>query len=285
MTGGWELEEVPTDRDLNDVVHTADGAYAVGADGVVLTRGDGGWSRVTDSGASGDGRNFRAAATTDDGERVWAVGASGAIAEIDAATGSITDRSAPQDSTNTMRAVGVTGEAGSAAVWVADGSGHIHYSFENGETGSWNSVTPGSGAAIPGLDFYGSRAGHAVDTNSAVYATSDGETWERIGVEDADTNYYAVDSDGARAVRMAGDEGTVLAYGEGWTRTDLGDATLRGVETGDDGSFAVGGGGAVYAQRNDGWKKQTTPTGANLAAVATGDVDVVVGDGGVVLER
>ncbi|RXK51850.1 hypothetical protein EAF64_04235 [Halorientalis pallida] len=60
---------------------------------------------------------------TDDGERLWFVGSSGAIGEYDVATGSLTSRAAPMDVTNNFNDVAVTGEAGEANVYVAGGAG------------------------------------------------------------------------------------------------------------------------------------------------------------------
>ena len=59
----------------------------------------------------------------------------------------------------------VTGEADDANVYIADDSGKIYYSFENGATGTWNSDTPGSGSAVKAIDFYDDRKGHAVGAN------------------------------------------------------------------------------------------------------------------------
>ena len=60
---------------------------------------------------------------------------------------------------------------------------------EDGETGTWNAVTPGSGANVNAIDFHGPRAGHAVDSNGAgdmfagafLYAITRGEDFATAG--------------------------------------------------------------------------------------------------------
>ena len=77
----WTIEATPTDGALYDVAYTSEGAHAVGVGGVVLERTRKGWRKVTDGGVTGDGRDLYGADVTDDGDRLWFVGASGAIGE------------------------------------------------------------------------------------------------------------------------------------------------------------------------------------------------------------
>jgi hypothetical protein len=104
--------------------------------GVVLSRGAEGWRKELDGGptGNGNGNDLYGAAVTDDGKRLWFVGASGAIGEYDVESGVLVDRSAPNDVTNNFNDVAVAGNADEADVYVAGDSGSIYYSFENGET-------------------------------------------------------------------------------------------------------------------------------------------------------
>lgn len=277
----WRTVETPIDEELHGVVDAADVPYAVGGNGVAVRAGADGWELVFDGGPTGNGNDLYGAGTTDDDERVWVVGASGAIGEYDTTTGSLADYSAPNDVTNNFNDVAVTGEAGDANVYVAGDSGKIYYSFENGETGSWNELTPGSGAAVHDIDFYEDRAGNAIDGDQTVFSTDDGGTYDPIGVEDADHAFSGLTAAAPDAVTVVGGGGTVLEYdGAGWTRTDLGDAQLNSVSGRD---LVAGEGGAVF-RRTDGWAQEATPTGANLSDIVAGDTDVAVGAGGVVLE-
>ncbi|MFB6126480.1 MAG: WD40/YVTN/BNR-like repeat-containing protein [Halolamina sp.] len=283
---GWESVETPVETNLHDVAVTAEGAYAVGGDGDVIARTSEGWTQVLDGGPTGNSNGLNGAAVTDDGERLWFVGNSGAIGEYDVTTSSLVDHSAPNDVTNNFNAVSVEGTAGDANVYVAGDSGKIYYSFENGETGTWNQVTPGSGSEVNAIDTYGPRAGHAVDGNKTVFQTDDGSTYEKLGVEDANVNFHGVDSDGADAVYVSGGNGVVYDWdGSQWTRTDLGDATLRDIEAVAGEVYAVGGGGKVFSLVDGVWSESDTPTGANLEAFARGVVDIAVGASGTVIEN
>jgi len=285
---GWTVAETPIENTLHDVVYTDAGAFAVGGGGLLLKRTDEGWTKVLDGGPTGNGNNLYGAAVTDDGTRLWMVGASGAIGEYNVETGTLNDHSAPMDVTNNFNDVAVTGKGGDANIYIAGDSGKMYFSFKNGKEGTWGSVTPGSGSNINAVDFFGARDGSIVDGNKTVFRTDDGETWGKIGIADANVNFYGVDADGASDVWVSGGGGMIFHWnGTEWTPTDTGDASLRDlvVATDDSDGLAVGGGGAVYELTGGEWTRQQTPTGANLKAVARGTLDVAVGAGGIVLER
>ena len=282
----WIVEPTETDETLHDVVAADAGRFAVGDGGVLTAPGPDGWVTLRDGGPTGNGNDLYGAAVTDDGERVWFVGASGAIGEYDPAAETLVDRSAPMDNTNNYNGVAVTGSAGDADVFVAGDSGKIYYSFENGEDGTWEDVTPGSGSSLLEIDMYGSRSGHAIDTNGRVFTTDDGVTWESIGIEDADVTFHGLDSDAADDVTVSGGNGTVLTYdGADWTPDVFGDTTLIDVETDGDTGLAVGHGGVVQELTPDDRVVLDTPTGENLTAVDRGDDTVVVGASGTILRR
>ncbi|MFB6302665.1 MAG: WD40/YVTN/BNR-like repeat-containing protein [Haloferacaceae archaeon] len=284
---GWTTAETPTGKTLHDVEYAAAGGYAVGGGGLVLERTDEGWRKVLDGGPTGNGNDLYGSDVTDDGKRLWFVGASGAIGEYDVETGVLEDHSAPMDVTNNFNDVAVTGPAGDANVYVAGDSGKMYYSFENGAEGTWEYVTPGSGSNINAVDFYDDRKGHIVDGNKSVFHTRDGETWEKTGIADANVNFYGVDSDGADDVLVSGGGGMIFHWdGVEWTPADTGDAGLRDIEvTGaDDDGYTVGGGGKIYAYDGAEWVQESTPVGENLKAVVRGSPAIAVGAGGTVLE-
>ncbi|AXG05744.1 hypothetical protein DU500_04430 [Haloplanus rubicundus] len=283
----WLSAETPVDVTLHDVETTAAGEYAVGGSGYVIERGEDSWLIAASGGPTGNGNNLYGSDVTDDGERLWFVGSSGAIGEYDVSIRDLTDHSAPNDVTNNFNDVAVTGEAGDANVYVAGDSGKIYYSFENGETGTWDSVTPGSGSNVNAIDFHGPRSGHAVDGNKTVFVTDDGSTWEEVGIADANYNFYGVDSDAPDDLTVVGGGGTVYHWnGSQWVREDTGDASLRDVELAGEAGLTVGGGGAVYRRDAEGWTREMTPSGSNLNAVVDADgIEVVGGAGGTVLER
>jgi len=282
----WTVEETPTGNTLYGVNYTTDGAYAVGGGGVVIRRSQEGWEKVLDGGPTGNGNSLYGSDVIDDRSVLWFAGSSGAIGEYDVESGVLTDHSAPNDVTNNFNGINVRGESGSANVYVAGDSGKIYYSFDDGETGAWDSVTPGSGSNINALDFFGPRSGHAVDGNKTVFVTDDGSTYDKLGIADANNNFYGVDSDGDADVTVVGGGGTVFEWnGSEWIRTDLGDASLRDIEVTDDGSYTVGGGGAVFRREGGTWTQEATPVGDNLKAVADGPTPLAVGAGGTVIAR
>ena len=281
----WTVAETPVNTSLHGVAY-ATNAFAAGGDGTIIERRDGGWQTVLQGGPTGNGNDLFGTDVTDDGRRLWVVGASGAIGEYDVTTGNLVDRSAPNDSTSNFNDVAVTCSAGNAEVYVADDSGAIHYSFENGEKGTWEYSTPGSGTGLSAIDFYSNRSGHAIDTDDDVSATDDGVTYDTIGIEDADVTFYGLDSDAADDVTVSGGNASVFDYdGSQWTPTDLGEADLFAIETAGGDGYAVGSDGAVFELSGGEWSRMTTPVSENLDGVARGDTDVVVGAGGTVLER
>lgn len=286
---GWTTAETPVQTTLYDVEYTVNDAYAVGGGGVVIHRTNDGWTKILEGGPTGNGNTLRGADPTADRKRLWFVGSSGAIGEYDVTTGSLNDYSAPNDVTNNFNDVAVTGAAGEANVYVAGDSGKMYYSFDNGET--WDQATPASGSNINAVDFYDARSGHIVDGNKTVLATNDGASWERIGIADANNNFYGVDSDSASDVTVSGGGGTVWNWdGSQWCREDTGDAALRDIEVDDTRGLTVGGGGKVFRRNSTGWQQEAAPPDQNLKAVLRGTdfgypYDIATGAGGTVIER
>ena len=286
----WEAVKSPVDVTLHDVATTARNDFTVGG-GVVVERTDLGWRTVVEDGPASNGRTLYGADVTDDGERLWFVGASGAIGEYDVETGSLVDRSAPNDATNNFRDVAVAGPAGDANVYVAGDSGSVYYSFENGASGTWNDVAVGQGAAIEAIDFHGGRAGHLVNGNAKVFYTEDGTTWNRTGIADADVSLYGVDSDGKEDVWVAAGSGVVYRYrpDDGgtpkWFRTSVSEPALRDIEVESGAGYTVGDAGAVFERADGSWSRDETPTEQGLEAVVRTDSnDVAVGASGTILE-
>jgi hypothetical protein len=287
----WTRVKTSTDNTIHDVAVTSEGAYAVAEGGLLLKRKQDTWSTVLADGPSSNGNDLLGLAVTDDGNRLWFVGSSGALGEYDVTTGSLVeDHSAPNDVTNNFQDVAVTGPSSEAHVYVSGGSGQVHTTANNG--GAWNTVTPGSGSALRALDTYDTQKAHLVDANQSVYTSTDGaSTWEKVGLSDADVSLYGVDSDASDDVWVAAGSGTVYHWtGSEWTRTGIGEPDLQDLEVtdNDDGGFAVGAGGSVFAYDGSSWATETTPTSENLNAVvrATSSTPAIaVGAGGTVIER
>jgi len=287
----WNSVSSPIDKNIYDVEYTDKGAYAVAGGGIVLKRTDNGWKKVIDGGPSGNGNDLYGGDVSADGEHLWFVGSSGAVGEYDVVSQTLTDHSNPEGTGNNFNDVAVTGQSGEANVYAADDSGNVFYSFDNGKSQTWTSVTPGSGSALKAIDFFNKKAGNLVDTNQKVFETDDGETWDAIGIGDAGVNFYGADSDAADDVWVSGGNGKVFNWnGNQWMPNDLGDASLRDIEVtdGDNAGLTVGGGGKIFKFDGNSWNQQQTPTGANLKAVVLGNSnrpDIAVGASGTILEK
>lgn len=289
---GWTLADSPVCTQWNAAVQTADGPYVAGEDGYVITRGsDGAWEVAVEEGPQGESSDLFGIDATDDGNRVWFAGSSGAIGEYDVMSGTLTDHSAPADMTSTWLDVAAEGLPESARIYLVNDSGQ-ELAGTRGPGGSvqWEEPTkPGEGSSLEGLDFYDFRGGMLASSNGAVFETTDGDTYEEIGVEDAQVTFYDVAALGGDDANVAAGSGTIEHHnGSDWKRLDVGQNDAYGIDRLSDRGLAVAGGGVVFERQGErDWTKGTTPTGNTLRGVALGDgsPDVAVGDGGTILER
>lgn len=284
----WSVAETPTSKALRDVVRTADGPYAVGAEGNVLCRDDDGWDLRIESGPATRHNALTAVDATSDGKRVWFAGSSGALGMYDTETGRKHDYSAPEERTSTWEAIAVAGESGDERLRIANGSGEVLTVTmdEDGCPQYGDVVEPGSGSTVPAIDFGGGTV-YAVDTNGKVFAETDGE-WEDVGIRNAQVDFSDLHAT-EDTLLVAGGDGLVYRYDracENWTPVAAGSAMLYGIDRADDETLAVGASGRVYRRGpQDGWTRVESPVEEDLRAVALGETDVAVGAGGVVIER
>ncbi|WP_049998317.1 WD40/YVTN/BNR-like repeat-containing protein [Halococcus sediminicola] len=282
----WDEADTPTEEPLLDVVSTGNGAYAVGENGVVLARGSGMWKIALEDGPTANANTLRGVDATDDGEAIWFAGDSGVLGRY--TDGKLTDHSAPRDQTSTWEDVAVTGDSGDERVHLVNGSGELlRGTYEDG-TVSWDEIEkPGSGSSISSIAFVDGDRGHLCDTNQSVYETTNGgESYEEIGIEDANAAFTDVAASDSMVVVTA-DDGSLFRYdGAVWTRLQPSDGALAALALVDGAGFAAGGGGAVYERTDGGWKAVDAPTDADLRGIAIGSEAVVaVGSGGTAVER
>lgn len=280
-----------TDNTIDDVAITSEGAYAVASGGILLKRTSDNWEKVLNDGPSSNGNDLNGLAVTDGGDHVWFVGASGAIGEWDVTTGSLVkDHSAPNDVTNNFADVTVTGNAGSARIQIADKSGKVLYSTDDG--GTWTQVGVGNGSAHRAIDTYASKSCYLANGNQSVFETTDaGNSWTKKGIADANVAFYGIDSDATDDVWLSGGNGTVYHWdGSTWASNSIGEPDLQDLEVAaaDQSGYAAGGSGAVFAYDGSSWSMQDTPNTANLNAVVletSSTPAIAVGAGGTILER
>lgn len=295
----WSAAESPTSKSLFGVVQTANGPYAVGTGGNVLARDGGDWQFAIRDGPATRKNTLTDVAVTDDGERIWFAGSSGALGAYDVTVGKKYDYSAPMEKTSTWEAIAVTGERGSEELRVANGSGEVMpvTTDENGCPQWGEVVKPGSGSTIPALDYGGGNF-YAVDTSGNAFVETEKETqkdvervWKDIGVRNAQVNFFDVYAT-EKTVLIAGGGGRIYRYDsvcENWTPVGAGEVALHALAgaNGADGTVVtVGEGGHVYERGGKrGWVESETAVEDNLESVAFGETDVAVGAGGVIVER
>jgi photosystem II stability/assembly factor-like uncharacterized protein len=282
----WTEIDTPTDRSLLDVVAAREGAYAVGEGGVVLARDEDEWTMALDDGPTANGNVLRGVDATDDGETIWFAGDSGVLGRY--ADGTLTDHSAPKDQTSTWEDVAVTGTTGDERIHLVNGSGELlRGSYEDG-TVSWGDIEkPGSGSSISSIAFVDSGRGYLCDTNQSVYETTDGgESFERIGIEDANAAFTDIAASDDETLVTA-DDGSLFRHdGAVWTRRRPGEAALSAITLDDEAGFAAGDGGAVYERANGDWESAEIPVAADLRGIVVdGENVVAVGAEGTIVER
>ena len=288
---GWTQADSPTGNTLYDAAASQNGPYAVGGGGRILTRRSGAWKVVVKSGPTGEGYTLRAADTSADKQRVWVAGGSGVVGEYNVTNGTLTDYSAPKGKTSTWEDIAVTGPANTEHVFLINGSGE----FLSGRRVSeekikWDDVVkPGGGSSAKSVEFLDLSTGYVCDTNTKVYATTDGgANWQTIGIDEESVGLYDVAAVDPYAITVAGGNGSVFQYdGTGWTKQDAGGATLYAIDRTNDIGLIVGGSGSVFRRTGKGWRREKTPTGNTLRGVVLGkkSPDVAVGSSGTIIER
>jgi photosystem II stability/assembly factor-like uncharacterized protein len=292
----WTEVESGTDVDLEGVVETDGGLWAVGQSGRVLRRSGGSWSVVDSDGPTGNGDNLRGIGVTEDGsdDHVWVVGDSGAVGEYDADTGSfVTDHSGPDDNTGNFYDVSVVGSTGSADVYIATDSGEVLHSSDDGS--SWSPSTPGDGSGLRAIEFHSASTGHAADSDGNVFETTDsGSGWTDLGIDGSPATGWigGIDSDGTGSgdVWVAGEEGKVYEYGGSagsWTENsvDADENEMNAIDVDGGDGIVVGESGTVAEWDGSSWSEVVTPTGEVLTDGIVNSPDTAVGDSGTIIER
>ena len=288
---GWMQADSPTGNTLYDVAASQNGPYAVGGGGRILTRRSGAWKVVVKSGPTGKGYTLRGADVSADKRRVWVAGGSGVVGEYDITDGTLTDYSAPKGKTSTWEDIAIAGSANAEHVFLINGSGEFLSGKVVGEGRiQWNDVVkPGGGSSAKSVEFLDPSTGYMCDTNTKVYATTDGgASWQTIGIDGESVGLYDVAAVGPYAISAAGGNGSVFRYdGTGWTKQDAGGATLYAIDRTNAAGLTVGGSGSVFRRTGKGWRREKTPTGNTLRSVILGEKspDIAVGSSGTIIER
>jgi hypothetical protein len=300
QSGGWTEVDSPVSKTLYGVVNTQAGPFAAGKTGNVLGRVDGSWRVVVDDGPQTRSNSLRTLAVTDDGKRIWFAGSSGALGAYDVVEGVKYNYSAPKEKTSTWEGITLTGARDEETIYVSNGSGEVLKGTTDADgCVNWGEVRkPGSGSNVPAIDFRESdrTIGHAVDTSSNAFETTDGgETWTDIGVPNSQVPIYDVISyvrEDTQRVYAAGGGGKIYRLDcvcQLWTPTDVGSQALRCVTREGDDKLVCGDSGVAFEVTGaEGWERLDTPVSSAVYEGVYGDgdrPDVMVGSNGVILER
>ncbi|GGM73406.1 hypothetical protein J2752_002488 [Halarchaeum rubridurum] len=298
----WSEVESPISQTLYGVVDTRAGPHAVGKSGTVLARQGGEWNAVVKHGPATRENMLKAVDVTDDGKRIWFAGSSGALGAYDVEKGMKYDYSAPHEHTSTWEGISVTGNRENENVYISNGSGEVYdaHTDDEGCIVFDKLVKPGSGSKISALDFQGQNLtkGFAADTSGNGFRTTDAsDTWERIGVPNAQVKFYDIltyQTADAERVYITGGGGRLFRRDcvcNRWTPVQLGSKAFRSISRNPDTGTKVVVGSAGVGYRlsgSGGWTSFETGTSSALNAVAlprfSDTPPVAVGSSGVIVE-
>ncbi|WP_440008581.1 hypothetical protein [Halomicrococcus sp. SG-WS-1] len=288
----WYEVESPFEKSIYEVVSTAAGPYAIGDGGTLLANRDGEWEVVLDDGPRTRDNQLRGLAVTDDGERVWFAGSSGALGCYDVESRRKFDYSNPNEMTSTWEGIAVSGQRGSEKVLVANGSGEIKPFTVDGFDENWGVVSKPAkkGSKVAALAASPDGYGYAIDTSGNAFKTTKDDGWEDIGIVNAQVKFYDIYAGKGKRVYVAAGDGRIYRYDDSyhdWTPIGITDkSSLRSFDVHGDQMVVLGNGGSIFQRSGEErWEAVHSPTGNTLYDIALGDPDVAVGASGTILQR
>lgn len=282
----WKQVEIPFSSTLHDVTRYKDRVYAVGDSGTVLQQADGKWSKLVDSGPTGNANVLCSVGTTDKGERIWFAGASGSLGYFDVKSEEMKDFSNPEGQGDRWNDIIVTGEAGSEVIRVADTNGEIAtLRISKTKTESTDLVKPKSaGQSITGLSRDSEGDLYAVNTTGKLFMSSDGKNWSATDL--VDTDFVDVTTKDGLAY-TATSSGFGYIYDPAKDEVDKFDPDISTIHaiTSDDHVTISGTNGKIADLIDGKWRCVETPASTDLYSICVGTEDVAVGSGGIVIKR
>ena len=286
----WQRARSPKQGRLTGVESNGDAVFASGNRGLLIERQSrGNWTAAIDEGPQGNGRNLNDISITDDGERVWYCGDSGALGYYDRGAEKVVSHYAPGDYTSGFVTVEVSGRAGSEHVFFANNSGSTFQVRADGETAELvHNTTPSNASRSTEVVEY--RGEHYMSTvGGDVFSTEGSGSWQQLSIAEepivalatADTGVAAITESGTLYRDVSSTDGAEPRKIELDVR-GMEELTVRGktfVAVGRDGRIAQldASGGATYPDPAPG----VSFYGAD---VLEDDTIVVAGSSGTILE-
>jgi hypothetical protein len=288
----WRAVESPFEKTIYEVVSTAAGPYAIGDGGTLLANRDGEWEVILDDGPRTRDNQLRGLAVTDEGERIWFAGSSGALGCYDVGSRRKFDYSNPDEMTSTWEGITVAGQRGSEKVLVANGSGEILPFTVDGFDENWGvpSKPAKKGSKVAALAASPDGYGYAIDTSGNAFKTTKDDGWEDIGIVNAQVKFYDIYAGTDKRVYVAAGDGRIYRYDDSyhdWTPIGVTDkSSLRAFDVHGDQLVVLGNGGNIFQRSGDErWEPVHSNTENTLYDVALGDPDVAVGASGTIIQR
>jgi hypothetical protein len=287
----WSEVNSPTSAGLYAVSQSSNGPFAAGSGGKLLQRDSSGWSIVVKNGPSSNGNTMRICQSTENDNTIWFGGSSGSLGTYTVSNGNLTDRTAPQNISNTWSSIAILGDSGSERVLLGSGSGQILIGNMSSSGMQWNDpITLGSGSTVKGITFPTESIGYACDGNGDVFKTTDaGNSWQKIGIPSAGGTPQDIVATAPSQVTVSCGSGYIARYdGYSWTSRKFGGSSRKAVDEIDDRRLIVGGGGIVQSDEYGGWK--TTLSGGKTINDVTmysgqNELAVAVGNSGRILQK
>ena len=293
----WGAVRTEFGVDLLDAIQTAEGPYAVGTGGTLVADRGYGWEVVFADGPATREGQLRAVDATDDGQRLWMVGADGVLSCYDVAERKKFDYSYPQGERRRWTALAVSGEHGSEKLLVADAAGGVLPFTVDGFDAEWGDISRpvSEGAGVAALASTPDGVGFLVDTAGRSFRTNEQAGWQPAGIVESDVTFTDCYAGPDQRVYVTATNGCVYRYDDSrrnWAPIGVtGGTPLRALDVymGEDepnSMVVLGDDGTLYHRiGTERWEAVPVPTDSDLRGVSLGRPDVAVGGSGAVVER
>ena len=286
----WSRSGSPENGRLTGIESNGDAVFASGNRGVLLERESrDNWTAVVANGPRDKDTNLLDVSLTDDGERVWYCGHSGAFGYYDRAAEEVVPHHAPGDYTSGFVTIEVSGRSGSEHVFFANNSGTaFQVRVDGGTVELAHNTTPSNvSKATEIVDYRGEH--FMATTGGDVFASAGDGSWQQLAIAEEPIEALAASDTGVAAVTQSGTLYRDVSSTEGAEPRKI-DLDARGMEelavrgktfvaAGRDGRIAVldASGGVHYPDPAPG-------VSCYAADVLVDGTVVIAGSGGTIIE-